>query len=283
MNSDEAGEEAGAQQGTVARSTQEWDRYAQLRSHLHSVTSISWSSSGSNLLSSSEDGSLKLWNFKAVRALTKEGTVAADIEPIVSYRGQQGPVLSAAIGLDLAGRGSSNCFSGSWDGSIRVWEVPPSSHDLYGSVASSKRRELACVQAHQDAVWSLCMHSTADLLFSASADATIAVWRHSAGAEEEEESGAHAHVETAQGSDDEEGGTEFLVHLDDLVFPTMSSPPLSPSAGHRALPSCIATASRAGGGAVNDLFAAYRHSVLVTFDISSCKASSLVRHLPRWP
>ena len=69
---------------------QQWQRYAQMRSHLHAVTSIAWSHTGSHMLSASEDGSLKLWNFKAVKALTKDGNnVDADIEPIVTYRGHK--------------------------------------------------------------------------------------------------------------------------------------------------------------------------------------------------
>lgn len=243
----------------------QWHKYTELRSHLDGVTCLAWSSSGSHLLSASEDGSLKLWNLKAIRALTKDGACTADIEPLVTYRGHQGPVLSAAMGRQPAGasdpagagpvKGYGKCYSGGWDGCVRVWDLPPPTHDLYDSVGSSKRQEVACLQAHQDAIWSLCTHPTQKLLFTASADATIGVWSTADGAG------------TVQGEEDEE-----LVHLDDLVFPSLSSPPLSPTAGHRAIPACIAAATTSS----NHLLAAYRHSVLVSFDLAASRASNMI-------
>ena len=244
--------------GRSARAGQ-WRKYTQLRSHLDAVNCLAWSDTGSLLLSASEDGSLKMWNLKAIKALTKDGTCTADIEPLVTYRGHQGPVLSAAIGAQRGGTSGvggvsshGKCYSGGWDGCVRVWDLPSSSHDLYDGVGSSKRQEIACVQAHQDAVWSLCAHHAQKLLFSASADATIAVWSIPDGVGNVEE--------------------EELVHMDDLVFPTISSPPLSPTAGHRAIPSCIVPSTTSS----NDLFAAYRHSVLVIFDLAACRASNMI-------
>ena len=74
------------------------------------------------------------------------------------------------------------------------------------------------MQAHQDAVWSLCAHPSEHLLFSASADATIAVWSLKA-----------SHAEGSDQEEEEEGGPgggREVTHMDDLVFPTVSSPPL---------------------------------------------------------
>jgi len=260
-----AGGSAKAADGGRNELAGQWHKYTELRSHLDAVTCLAWSNSGSHLLSASQDGSLKLWNLKAIKALTKDGACTADIEPLVTYRGHQGPVLSAAIGTQPAGaseagvgpvKGYGKCYSGGWDGCVRVWELPPPTHDLYDSVGSSKRREVACLQAHQDAIWSLCAHPTQRLLFTASADATIAVW-----------STADGGMGMQAGQED-----EALVHLDDLVFPSGSSAPLSPTAGHRAIPACIAPAATSS----NHLLAAYRHSVLVSFDLAASRASDMI-------
>ena len=59
------------------------------------------------------------------------------------------------------------------------------------------------------------MHPTGQLLFSASADATIAVWRLRGGGDRESGAGMRA--------DNEEEREEELTHLDDYIFPTPTS------------------------------------------------------------
>ena len=63
-------------------------------------------------------------------------------------------------------------------------------------------------------------------------------------------------------------------HTNEQVFPSATPASVSPTAGHRALPCAIAAAPHAAAGA--GLYAGYRHSVLVGFDVFAGKASSLL-------
>ena len=44
----------------------------------------------------------QLWNSKAIRSLSKDGTCVADIEPVVTYRGHVGSVLACCLGHEVS-------------------------------------------------------------------------------------------------------------------------------------------------------------------------------------
>ena len=69
------------------------------------------------------------------------------------------------------------------------------------------------------------MHPTEQLLFSASADATIAVWRLRGGGDREGGAGMRADTGGGAGmrADKEEEREQELTHLDDYIFPTPTS------------------------------------------------------------
>ncbi len=49
-----------------------------------------------------------------------------DVEPIYTFRGHRGPVLSCVLNQD-----GKQIFSGGLDGSIRIWNMPPLNTDPY--------------------------------------------------------------------------------------------------------------------------------------------------------
>lgn len=88
-----------SQEGKVfsEEAKQTWSVWARLRSHLDGIRAVDFSPSGGMLVSASDDASLKLWNIKGVKTATKDGLVAADLEPAVTLRGHVGTVTSAVV------------------------------------------------------------------------------------------------------------------------------------------------------------------------------------------
>jgi hypothetical protein len=88
--------------GDAEERQQSWALWAGLRSHLDGLRAVAFSSSGTVLVSASDDASLKLWVLKAVKIGTKDGTVTADLEPSVTLRGHVGAVTCAIVSLPPA-------------------------------------------------------------------------------------------------------------------------------------------------------------------------------------
>ncbi|BFZ61064.1 hypothetical protein YB2330_002122 [Saitoella coloradoensis] len=78
------------------------------------------------------------------------------------FRGHTGPVASVA--LHTTSSGQRLLFTGSWDKSVRVWDIETC-------------KCLSTVFAHSDFVKSLLVVPHLNLLLSGSADASIAVWK----------------------------------------------------------------------------------------------------------
>ncbi|EKX44329.1 hypothetical protein GUITHDRAFT_109781 [Guillardia theta CCMP2712] len=150
--------------------------FASLRSHMDSINDLSWNSNGSLLLSASEDGCLKLWCLKSIKAVTKASNTVPDIEPLITYRGHNGAV-NCGITVS-AGRGDPNgfCVSGGLDGSVRLWDTPKVEQDLYDSVGCSVRNERMCYTYHSDAVWAITYTAKHRFLISGSADGIVKGW-----------------------------------------------------------------------------------------------------------
>jgi len=144
-----------------------WRPKLTLKNHLDTVRSLSFHHTEKLLLSGSEDGTAKLWNLDFL-GNTKKSMV--DIDPIYTYRGHMGPVLTVDISEDI-------CYTGGLDSTIRSWKVPPKNIELYSKYDPTIRQHT--YEGHTDAVWCVKSHplrSQYHLLSSASADGTVKLW-----------------------------------------------------------------------------------------------------------
>jgi len=112
----------------------------------------------------------------------------AELEPIVTLRGHTASITALAITTSL-----QTICSASLDATIRVWRLPPTTHDPYGPYDSASAMQI--LEGHTDAVWDLCLLSSSGSgrtgavgqrsgegrLVSASADGSIKIWSLSPG------------------------------------------------------------------------------------------------------
>jgi len=147
----------------ASNSRRSWNQRYTLRSHLDGVRSVKFHPTESLVLSGSEDQLVKVWNLSKNNAGKR--TNQLDIEPIINYRGHDGPVLCVEWG-------HSECFSGGLDGQIFAWPIPRPETELYDPWSESilGRRFIG----HTDAVWSLSVQN--DNLLSCSSDGTVKIW-----------------------------------------------------------------------------------------------------------
>jgi striatin 1/3/4 len=144
------------------KSHEPWKPKYTLLSHFLGVRSLQFHPSKSILLSSSEDGTMKLWNLKKKKQIENE--------PMYTYRGHQGAVLSVLF------NGENQPISAGVDGEIKIWNLPPSSDDIYKSYGSATPFLKESLKGHQDSIWSLSMNEKSQNLLSASSDKTIKLW-----------------------------------------------------------------------------------------------------------
>lgn len=144
-----------------------WSPRFTLRSHFDAIRALSFHPSQPVLLTASEDGTLKLWNLNKTMHSKKGGP--PDVEPIYTFRGHSGAVLSLA----MEDKGMF-CYSGGLDGTIRCWKIPDLNVDPYDNYERSV--ENAVLLGHQDSVWSLSYSSTLKRLSSCSADGSVRIW-----------------------------------------------------------------------------------------------------------
>ena len=72
----------------------------------------------------------KLWYYNYSVFYVKNRSAIIDVEPVYTFRGHTNPVLSVALSTD-----GEVVYSGSNDGSIRIWQVPSDlsdPFDVYG-------------------------------------------------------------------------------------------------------------------------------------------------------
>ena len=122
---------------------------AVLRDHTSYVYTLWFSSDGATLASAGEDGCIKFWSV-ATHTLTKSVGAAHGGEPVRA----------------LLGGASGEMFSGGFDGSIKCWDL--GSHCLVHNVK----------KAHSSRIFALCSSPLDGFMASASANATVNVWRH---------------------------------------------------------------------------------------------------------
>lgn len=144
-----------------------WNPRFTLRSHFDAIRALTFHPSQPVLLTASEDGTLKLWNLN--KTMHSKKSAALDVEPIYTFRGHSGAVLSLAMGEE-----EKYCYSGGVDGSIRCWKCPDFNVDPYDNYDQGV--ESAVLLGHEDSVWDLAYSSNLKRLASCSADGTVRIW-----------------------------------------------------------------------------------------------------------
>jgi len=144
-----------------------WKPKLTLKNHLDTVRSLSFHHTEKLLLSGSDDGTAKLWNLDFL-GNTKKSMI--DIDPIYTYRGHMGPVLSVDMSEDM-------CYTGGLDSTVRSWKIPSKNIELYSKYDPTIKQHT--FEGHTDAVWCVKTHPLKDqyhLLASGSSDGTVKLW-----------------------------------------------------------------------------------------------------------
>jgi WD40 repeat protein len=137
--------------GTASGAIQVWDAtnlsiIATIRGHHGQVTSIAFSSDGSQIVSGSEDGTVRI------------RPVASSEEQLTPITGHDARVAQVVFSSD-----GSRLLSGSDDKTVRIWD-------------GLSCEELAALHGHEDAVWTVAYSPDSTRVISGSRDYTVRVW-----------------------------------------------------------------------------------------------------------
>jgi WD40 repeat protein len=164
-----------------------------LLGHESTVTSVSFSGDGRQIVSGSAEGTVRIWDaatgapllyfqghekkvtsvaFSADRRLILSGSVNGTVRvwdagsgaPLLSLLGHEHRVTSVAFSAD--GR---LIVSGAWDRTVRVWDAV-------------RGAELLCLHGHQSMVTSVCFSGDRRRIASGSDDGMVRVWDAGSGA-----------------------------------------------------------------------------------------------------
>jgi striatin 1/3/4 len=153
-----------------------------LRGHYDSIRCLNFHPTESLLLTGSEDSTVKLWCLdKSVnnlssslngskKSLTSTGggsNSSGDIEPLYTFRGHTGAILSLVITQN-----GQQFLTSSQDCTIRIWNMPNDDIDQYD--AYDQNIFIRSILGHTDCVWNLCLNDST--LVSTSSDSTIRIW-----------------------------------------------------------------------------------------------------------
>uniref|UniRef100_A0A8C2CCE1 Striatin, calmodulin binding protein 3 n=1 Tax=Cyprinus carpio TaxID=7962 RepID=A0A8C2CCE1_CYPCA len=144
-----------------------WNPKYTLRSHFDGVRALAFHPVEPVLVTVSEDHTLKLWNLQ--KTVPAKKSASFDVEPIYTFRGHIGPVLSLVVSSS-----GEQCFSGGIDSTIQWWNIPSSNVDPYDTYDPSVLA--GTLLGHSDAVWGLAYSGIKERLLSCSADGTIKLW-----------------------------------------------------------------------------------------------------------
>uniref|UniRef100_H3CA87 Striatin-3 n=1 Tax=Tetraodon nigroviridis TaxID=99883 RepID=H3CA87_TETNG len=148
-----------------------WSPRYTLRSHFDGVRALAFHPVEPCLVTVSEDHTLKLWNL--TKTVPAKKSASFDVEPVYTFRGDVGPVLSLAMSSS-----GEQCFSGGLDSTIQWWSLPGSSVDPYDTTSDSGVLA-GSWRGHTDAVWGLAYSGIKNRLLSCSADGTVKLWNPS--------------------------------------------------------------------------------------------------------
>ncbi|WOO85636.1 Striatin-3 [Vanrija pseudolonga] len=165
-----------------------WTTRRALKSHLDIVRSVALANGPDLALATvGDDCTVKVWSLDAPSIMSSSlRPLAAELEPVATYRGHTGPVTAVTISSSLG-----VIFSASADCTIRLWKLPARDHDPYAPYDPST--SLQTLEGHTDIVWDVCLlpprtdKSTASngplkrtavekQLISVSADGTAKLW-----------------------------------------------------------------------------------------------------------
>jgi WD40 repeat protein len=137
--------------GTAFGAMQVWDAsnlsiISTIRGHHAQVTSIVFFPDGSQIVSGSLDGTVRIQS------------VASSEEPLASIPGHNGRVTQVVFSSD-----GSRLVSGSEDKTVRIWD-------------GVTCEELAVLHGHEDIVWTVAYSPDRALVISGSQDNTVRVW-----------------------------------------------------------------------------------------------------------
>ncbi|OQV23930.1 Striatin [Hypsibius exemplaris] len=145
-----------------------WSTKYTLRSHFDGVRSLAFHPEDLMLMTASDDGTLKYWNlFRNWNGNKKASSV--DFEPVHTFRGHDGPVLSCTMNAN-----GECCISGGADSTIRVWNLSCTTGDPYEAYDPAIAGPI--LREHTDAVWHLKHHPTQPYMVSCSADSRLIWW-----------------------------------------------------------------------------------------------------------
>ncbi|XP_007578192.1 striatin-3 [Poecilia formosa] len=144
-----------------------WNPKYTLRSHFDGVRALAFHPVEPCLVTVSEDHTLKLWNL--TKTVPAKKSASFDVEPIYTFRGHIGPVLSLAMTSS-----GEQCFSGGIDSTIQWWNIPSSNVDPYDTYDCSVLA--GSLLGHADGVWGLAYSGIKNRLLSCSADGTVKLW-----------------------------------------------------------------------------------------------------------
>jgi WD40 repeat protein len=134
---------------------------ATLLGHTAPVVGVAFSADGHLLASGSWDGTVRVWSLTdVVERIRMPGIQeeASSGRPLATLQGHTGPVGRVSLGAD--GR---LLASSSWDGTIRLWEMPGG-------------QPLATLKGHTGAVYDVALSRDGRLLASSGEDATVRLW-----------------------------------------------------------------------------------------------------------
>ncbi|GAA5873162.1 hypothetical protein JCM1840_005588 [Sporobolomyces johnsonii] len=147
-----------------------WKSTRVLRSHLEAVRAVC-AGEGGEVVTAADDCTVKVWRG----AFDTGGgrSSRSELEPTITYRGHTAPITSVAVS-----RSSDTILSASLDSTIRLWAVPPPSHEIYSAYDPSL--ELGTIEPAGNAVWGLALLSGEgegeETLACITADGSIQLW-----------------------------------------------------------------------------------------------------------
>lgn len=137
------------EKNSVSSENKLWRPKITLKSHFDTVRSIAFHPNDLTLLSASDDGTVKMWPLDSFTTLKKYNIfnyrIPVDVEPLFTFRGHIGPVMSLAISTLLPPNADAILeerlqhgllASAGFDSTIRIWGLPDKSsspYSLYGT------------------------------------------------------------------------------------------------------------------------------------------------------